>query len=200
MYVYRADALAFLATQRTTAYYDTIICLDCAYHFRPSRLEFFTEAYRHLNPRGGKLVLYDMVKSSMTSAARAPWYTSESTLPPRTELPTLWQKIRLSLLLHLSASKLVDVDAYHHFLTQAGFSSDNINMKDVSSHVFPGFARFLSTYEDGDGDGSDVPLGNSWAVKSALSSFGAVVSKWAQGGNQADVQGVLVLATRNDET
>lgn len=197
MHVYQADAVQLLANQTTTAWYDVIICLDCAYHFRPSRQEMFKQAYRHLNPRGGKLVLYDMLQSSTNSGTKkAFWYTSDSILPPRTRPPTLWQKCRLSLLLHLSASKLVDADVYHAFLTQAGFSTDNVKIKDISSHVFPGFARFLSTY----GNGSDVPLGGTFAVKSALRSFGSVVQKWAQGGNEADVQAVLVLATRNDET
>lgn len=190
--VHANDASRFLHSKESGEY-DYIFALDCAHHF-PSRLGFFREAHRRLDfQHGGTLALFDLCSSWPPAATSSKWYKPDSNLPQRTAPPTLWQRCRLVFSQRMSSSTLVDVHTYHSLLVSSGFDADAIEIRDISSRVFPGFARFLTTYGDGDGE---MPLGQSAAVKFALRSFGRIVRNWAQGGDNADVRGVIVVARR----
>ncbi|CAO1626717.1 unnamed protein product [Sympodiomycopsis kandeliae] len=188
--VLQGEAVDFLHRQRSDQSYDRIICLDCAYHFK-NRLKFFEAAFEQLEPDRGRLALFDLVTSWPQPYQVSPWYRPSMHTSPPAHAPTLLSRAKLAILQRLSSSTLIDVTTYHDMLIQAGFREQDIAITDVSHNVFPGFARFLTTYGS-----SDTPLGDSPMLQAALRWFGTVVQKWAHGGDEAYVRGVIVIAAR----
>ncbi|PWN28326.1 S-adenosyl-L-methionine-dependent methyltransferase [Jaminaea rosea] len=200
-----ADGAAFLK-ECNPATYDYIFALDCAYHFSShSRKDFFTAAHRALKP-GGKLGLFDMFlatpypakKKEAKGSRGEEWFKATSAeLPCPTRAALTWpQELKLRLFCLLTSTprrNLLPFSSYFSTLCSAGFSSQDISIMDVSSHVFPGFARFLRDFAEGDEWRAGA---GGWNMRKALGSFAGFVEGWARGGDEGLLRGGLVVVTK----
>ncbi|KAJ7706113.1 S-adenosyl-L-methionine-dependent methyltransferase [Mycena rosella] len=101
--------------------FDTILALDCAYHFR-SRTAFLRQAYGKLRP-GGCVALADIC---FTPGA----------------LQTRWTRWVTAVLRLMPRENMVSTDEYLAQMRGMGYT---VRLEDVTSDVFPGFIRFLGT-------------------------------------------------------
>ncbi|KAJ7492559.1 S-adenosyl-L-methionine-dependent methyltransferase [Mycena latifolia] len=99
--------------------FDTILALDCAYHFQP-RTAFLRQAYEKLRP-GGSVALADICFAPGALATR--WTRWVLRLMPR--------------------ENMVSTDEYLAEMRGIGFT--DVRLEDVTDDVFPGFIRFLGT-------------------------------------------------------
>lgn len=190
--VHCAEAVAWLAA--TTHTYDTILALDCAYHFA-DRPAFFRAAHDALAP-GGTLALVDLVAAwpyADDGADDGAFHAS--TLPPPTRAPSYVRTgaHRLACMLtRTPAHAFVSFDTYRAQLRAAGFDAA-LEMHDISADVFPGFAHFLQQL----GTGSErLWRGGSGLQTLALHAFGRVVAQWAHGGDVGYVRCGLIVARK----
>lgn len=100
----------------TSPPFDSILALDCAYHFL-TRWAFINQAYARLSP-GGRLALADIV----IEGRRASWLNSVFRLMP-------WENS-------------ISIQEYVQQLHSTGFV--DIVIEDISQHVFPGLTSFLT--------------------------------------------------------
>lgn len=99
--------------------FDSILALDCAYHFDPRR-EFLRQSFQRLAP-GGSVALADICFSN----------------PPRAAL-----EFFLSRVLHvIPRGNMVTKEQYVQQMYEIGY--ENIGVDDITPFVFPGFRRFL---------------------------------------------------------
>lgn len=101
--------------------YDTILALDCAYHFR-SRELFLRQAFETLKP-GGRVGLADICFDHL----------------PAHGAFTKW----LITLLFVPSENVEGWHEYRERMTQIGFT--DIELEDITGQVFPGFVSFLET-------------------------------------------------------
>ncbi|KAJ6604715.1 S-adenosyl-L-methionine-dependent methyltransferase [Mycena vulgaris] len=102
--------------------FDTILALDCAYHFQP-RTAFLRQAYGKLRP-GGSLALADICFAPGALQTRwTRWVTAVLRLMPR--------------------ENMVSTDEYVAQMHEIGYT--DVGLDDVTADVFPGFIRFLGT-------------------------------------------------------
>lgn len=111
------------ASSSSPGQFDSILALDCAYHFSTRKL-FLEQCFARLRPGVGRVALADMCfEPSGTSfglhAAR------------------LWANA-----LSVPSANLVTLSQYRCQLESIGYH--NIRVEDISDHVFPGFTAFLS--------------------------------------------------------
>ncbi|KAA1468254.1 S-adenosyl-L-methionine-dependent methyltransferase [Dentipellis sp. KUC8613] len=99
--------------------FDTILALDCAYHFR-TRECFLRQCFQRLAP-GGKLALADICFASVPGAA------------------TLF--VLTSILHVLPKENAVTIERYIQDMRHIGFV--DVKMEDITNQVFPGFQDFL---------------------------------------------------------
>ncbi|WFD41425.1 hypothetical protein MPSI1_000052 [Malassezia psittaci] len=144
--VHCLDATEYLSQTQHT--YDTILALDCAYHF-DDRARFFREAYDALAP-GGKLALVDLL-------AAYPYPSQDtvepSRLPAPRRAPSLWRRFMHSVVCFMSGTQpksFVSFETYREQLSEAKFCTKDIEMHDISADVFPGFANFLQNLNTGE--------------------------------------------------
>ncbi|KAJ7038134.1 S-adenosyl-L-methionine-dependent methyltransferase [Mycena alexandri] len=104
--------------------FDTILALDCAYHFQP-RAEFLRQAYDRLNP-GGSIALADICFAP--GALQTRW----------TRFVTMI--LRLGL---MPAENMISTDEYLAQMRQVGFI--DVQLEDITEDVFPKFISFLAT-------------------------------------------------------
>ncbi len=110
--------------------YDSVVAVDCAYHFTPSRFAFFTSANRLLRA-GGALGVSDMVLDvdpSDLSVLSLTW----------------WRLLPLRLFMVFGGvpwANHTGLKRYLADLERAGFSVTSAT--DVSQQVFLGFANFV---------------------------------------------------------
>ena len=179
--VWCADAQEWLAA-RPEPVYNTVLALDCAYHFR-SRASFF-EAAHNAMVTGGTLGLVDLVGAWPYPA----WTASD--VPPPTRPPSLYARVMHYIACLFSGTDpgaFVYMEQYRAQLEAAGFTA--VQITDISHNVFPGFSRFLCNLGSGDE--------HTWRSSTnlhAFRAFGRVVSRWAAGGNNGIVRCVLVTA------
>ena len=100
--------------------FDTIIAIDCAYHFRP-RTTFLRQSFSKL-ASGGRISLADICFSS---------------LPQRSFLFSL-----VSFLNVIPPANIVTVEHYIDDLQAIGYV--DVEIEDITKWVFPGFSRYLS--------------------------------------------------------
>ena len=103
--------------------FDSILALDCAYHFSTRKL-FLEQCFARLCPETGRIALADICfepKGSVFGLHTA----------------FLWAKA-----LSVPSANLVTRSQYCSQLECIGYN--NIQIEDISDHVFPGFIAFLS--------------------------------------------------------
>ncbi|BGP20574.1 hypothetical protein JCM10213_003834 [Rhodosporidiobolus nylandii] len=152
---------------------DSILAVDCAYHFSP-RSSFLRASHALLAP-GGRLGLSDL-------------------LVPPTPL-SLFDTLLLRLICALAGlpfSNLHTPAAYRAELVRAGFRESEIEMEDVSDAVWPGFLAFVERRERELG-GRGV-LGSGW---SGMKVYAGLV-RWYSGarGGRARFRYFLVSARK----
>ncbi|KAJ7169943.1 S-adenosyl-L-methionine-dependent methyltransferase [Mycena filopes] len=97
--------------------FDTILALDCAYHFK-TRVRFLRQAYNRLNP-GGSIALADICFS-----------------------PDATRFVGMVLRL-MPKENMVSSSEYMAQLREIGFV--DVQLEDITGDVFPGFVSFLAT-------------------------------------------------------
>ncbi|KAG7450462.1 uncharacterized protein BT62DRAFT_513521 [Guyanagaster necrorhizus] len=101
--------------------YDTILALDCAYHFH-TRREFLRQSLSHLAP-GGRIALADIC-----------FPTTRKTMSLRT-------RVLLEILNMIPKENIVSLEEYEADMRNMGYV--DVKLEDISDEVFPGFVRFL---------------------------------------------------------
>eukprot|EP00949_MAST-11_sp_MAST-11-sp1_P000103 g103.t1 len=105
-------------------FFDKVISVDSAYHYAPSRFEFFSRAKSVLAP-GGCISLGDIVLQKVPGGRL--------------------EKALISLICSASGiprGNLITVDAYVAELKRAGFVEVRVR-EQIGKHVFPGFSKFM---------------------------------------------------------
>jgi hypothetical protein len=104
--------------------FDSILALDCAYHFSTRKL-FLEQSFARLRPETGRIALADMC-----------FEPSGGFLGRHTAL--LWANA-----LSVPSANLITISQYRSQLKCIGY--DDIRVEDISAHVFPGFIAFLGS-------------------------------------------------------
>ncbi|KAJ5176362.1 uncharacterized protein N7482_002239 [Penicillium canariense] len=142
-----------------------LLALDTMYHFRPSRLPILHYARNTLH---ASFMAYDLLLADNTS-----W----------------WQRLRMRLVCWITGSpfgNFLTREEYVRLLVAAGYEASQIEIKDVSRHVFAGISEFLGQrLQDGQPYGLNVGK-----FRGAKLLFGW----WARSGV---VRGVVVVARRS---
>lgn len=141
------------ASKEQIGYFDSILALDCAYHFSTREL-FLKQCLKRLRPGSGRIALADLCFEPSPNSLAA-------------HSARLWASA-----LSVPAENLITLPQYHGQLHNIGFQ--DIQIEDISDHVFPGFVSFLSS------------RGFIWAV------FASTIGLWRRAGGKY----VLVTATR----
>ncbi|OCK80031.1 hypothetical protein K432DRAFT_353801 [Lepidopterella palustris CBS 459.81] len=103
-----------------------VLALDTLYHFSPSRWPIINYASRTLN---ASLMAFDLVIADNVS---------------------IFRRLLLRIICLLTGSpyaNFITVARYREMLVQAGYQEADIDIKDVSRHVFAPLARFLGDQE-----------------------------------------------------
>ncbi|KAJ3787984.1 S-adenosyl-L-methionine-dependent methyltransferase [Lentinula aff. detonsa] len=104
----------------SSARFDSILALDCAYHFR-TRETFLCQAFRQLSP-AGRIALADICFAN--------------------ELPMNWQaRVVRRVLRLMPRENVISINEYVGRLEQIGY--EDVKVEDISEDVFPGFVSFL---------------------------------------------------------
>lgn len=140
-----------------------VLGLDCLYHLSPSRERLLRYANRELH---ASLAAFDLMLS-----------------PDATWLQRLMLRV-LCPFLGAPFGNICTQATYKEMLVRAGYSTEGIAFRDVSSQVFQGLAAFLHKR---DRDLADVGLGGLGRLRGAKWLF----QWWAR---SKCVQGVLVVA------
>lgn len=143
-----------------------ILGLDTLYHFQPSKWPVINYASTTL---GASLMAYDLCLSDNLS---------------------LWHRLILRLMAFVGHSPFLNwatVDSYRDQLIAAGYDEDNIEIIDISEHVFRPLARFIRR--------RDVEL-KRYGFSSGMGRFrhGAAMFDWW--GRSGVVKGCIVIARK----
>ena len=118
----------------------TLICLDAAYHFSPSRLTFLHQAFKVLSSSSSP-------SSSSSSSAQSLCFAKLGLVDfifPCTDSLLLPFYLPILSFLHLAGipfQNQVSLSLYRSCLVQAGFT--NIKITSISQQVFPGFKKHV---------------------------------------------------------
>ncbi|GAC74779.1 hypothetical protein PANT_12d00134 [Moesziomyces antarcticus T-34] len=177
--VWARDILDWLRTDEAAGEkYDVILALDCAFHFS-DRAEYIRLASRRLNP-GGRLAFVDLL-SAYPAPCDGAAKLQLGPLPFPREAPSLAERLKHMFTCTLASVKpanLWSVDGYHAELVGAGFTPEQVTMRDITADVFPGFARFLRGFAT---EGA-AWRGGGWTMRKGLGAFSNVVRAWSQEG------------------
>ena len=133
---YLADYSALNSTSMSVSNINTVLALDCAYHF-PSRKQFIADSHQILNAakndRGSKKIGFtDIVLANAIAGKKLPWQ----------------KRILLNTMLRLSQIPLhniITLPEYESQLQQAGF--EQVVSQDISEQVFLPFGHWLASQE-----------------------------------------------------
>lgn len=104
--------------------FDSILALDCAYHFS-TRKQFLEQCHGRLRPETGRIALADLCfEPGAGTLAR---YSAR-----------VWARV-----LSVPSENLITLSQYRAQLEGIGY--DHVQIEDISEHVFPGFISFLSS-------------------------------------------------------
>ncbi|KAF7115216.1 hypothetical protein CNMCM5793_001643 [Aspergillus hiratsukae] len=143
-----------------------LLALDTLYHFQPSRERLFKCANQDMQ---ASIMAFDLLLSDQA---------------------TPWERFVLRLMCLISGipyGNFVTKTGYRRLLTQAGYESNLIEMRDISEHVFPGIAKFLKR-QDAELSKYGMTIGK---FKGAAKAF----DWWGQTGV---IRGVIVVARRSE--
>lgn len=101
-------------------YFDSILALDCAYHF-DTRRRFLAQSFEKLAP-GGRIALADICFAPSA-------------------LGNLKTRLITSLLRVMPVANLISTEEYVQDMLQIGFV--DVVLEDITEDVFPGFVKFL---------------------------------------------------------
>jgi cyclopropane fatty-acyl-phospholipid synthase-like methyltransferase len=120
--------------------YTSITAIDCAYHFL-TRKDFLRQSFDHLAPHG-RIALADMCLAA----------------PPTSSFFHYLHQWALKPVIPLPEENLITPTEYEAMLKEIGY--EDVQVEDISRHVFPEFARFLRS------------RGLKWSL------FASIVSGW----------------------
>ncbi|KAJ8496110.1 hypothetical protein ONZ45_g12580 [Pleurotus djamor] len=123
--VYRRTDLKHPLDPSQGPVFDTILALDCAYHF-DTRRTFLTQC-RHKLAHGGRVALADIC-------------FSPPSLTPR-------NRIAINLLRLMPKRNIISTSGYVEMMEEIGYV--DITFEDISEDVFPAFTAFLSSRGSG---------------------------------------------------
>ncbi|KAF8912719.1 hypothetical protein CPB84DRAFT_1742213 [Gymnopilus junonius] len=106
--------------------FDSILALDCAYHFS-TRQRFLQQSFQNLAP-GGYIALADICFSA-------------------TALQSRRTKILTSVLRLMPAENLISTEGYVSQMNDVGY--EDVILQDITDNVFPGFSAFLKSRQWG---------------------------------------------------
>ncbi|KAJ6000796.1 hypothetical protein N7481_001205 [Penicillium waksmanii] len=142
-----------------------VLAVDTMYHYRPSRLPLFQYANSTLN---ASFMAFDLILGPETS-----WK----------------QRLFLRLTCWLTRSpygNFVSQEEYKNLLVQGGYEPSQIEIRDISGHVFPGLVKFLhQRVREG------TPLGLN------VSKFRAAELLFGWWANTGVIRGVIVTAHKS---
>lgn len=141
-----------------------VLALDTMYHYRPSRLPLFQYANSTLN---ASIMAFDLIMGPETS----------------------WKQrlfVRLTCWLTRSPyGNFASEEEYKTLLVKSGYKPSQIEIKDISVHVFPGLVRFLHQRV-----GEGTPFGLN------VSKFRAAELLFGWWANTGVIRGVIVTARK----
>lgn len=119
--VYRPSSQSHPLARNHLNTYTSILALDCAYHF-DTRRAFLEQAFACLAP-GGRVALADLcfVPGSLSS----------------------WTKLKVSVAGTMPWNNIITTEEYIATLRAIGYV--DVDLQDISEHVFPPFTEFLKT-------------------------------------------------------
>ncbi|KAJ6610058.1 S-adenosyl-L-methionine-dependent methyltransferase, partial [Mycena sp. CBHHK59/15] len=118
--IYRAGCIEHPLDPSSDEHFDTILALDCAYHFQP-RTAFLRQSYDRVLP-GGSVALADICFAPSA-------------------LQTRWTRLVTALLRLMPRQNLVSTDEYLAQMRTIGYV--DVELEDITEDVFPGFIKFL---------------------------------------------------------
>lgn len=170
--------------------YDFIFALDCAYHF-PSMQAFLQAAEARLKP-GGTLALFDLfVDEAYPTGKPASWFKADLRLPaPPATRSRFSHCINQALLFCLSKSSppitLRPFPGYYSLLRRVFGASAAVEIKDVTSDVFPGFSSYLARF--------GASKNGDRGMRMGMTLFSKLLARWARGGDGGLVRcGIVVV-------
>jgi hypothetical protein len=160
----RRDALESGALRDSNSRETWVLALDTLFHFSPSRQPILNHAYRELQ---ASLMAFDLMLADHTS---------------RFDRALL---LVVSLFTGTPFANFLTATQYHKMLVSAGYAEEDIEVRDVSEHVFAPLATFLSQREK---ELSLIGLG--------IGAFRAARWMFWWWGKTGVVRGVIVVARR----
>jgi hypothetical protein len=142
-----------------------VLALDTMYHYRPSRLPLFQYANSTLN---ASIMAFDLILGPETS-----WK----------------QRLFLRLTCWLTRSpygNFVSQEEYKSLLIKGGYEPSQIEIRDISGHVFPGLVKFLN---------QRVREGTPFGLN--VSKFRAAELLFGWWANTGVIRGVIVTARKS---
>ncbi|KAF3401584.1 hypothetical protein F1880_010030 [Penicillium rolfsii] len=141
-----------------------LLALDTMYHFKPSRLPILQYSHNTLH---ASFMAFDLLLADNT---------------------TWWQRLKMWLVCWVTGSPFTNFltqEEYVRLLVAAGYDPSQIEIKDISRHVFPGITEFMDR-RIREGQPYGIKLGKYRGAKT-------VFGWWAKSGI---VKGVVVVARR----
>lgn len=144
------------------------LALDSLYHFQPSRHPVLHHASHNLS---SSLLAFDLLLST-------------SITPIQKIL--LWL---ICLLTQIPYSNLLTAEEYTDMLVSAGYQRSNVEIFDVTEHVFPGLERFITTRGE---------VVKNMGVKGGWAGFGVIGRIVGWWGRSRVVKGCIIVARKVD--
>jgi len=118
--VYHHSALNHPLDPSSPGSFDTILALDCAYHFN-TRLTFLSQSFAKLTP-GGRIALADLCFDPIAFSSWQAWSI-------------------ISLFKLVPRQNIIAKKEYISMMEKMGYV--DVQLQDITEDVFPGFVRFL---------------------------------------------------------
>ncbi|EPS26494.1 hypothetical protein POX_g09210 [Penicillium oxalicum] len=145
-----------------------LLAIDTLYHFKPSRHGILKFAHQEI---GASFMATDIIISSSLS---------------------IWNRILLRILfyfLYVPWTNILTREEYVSMLAACGYEKENIQIRDITDHCFPGYDQFLAR------QGRDWErIGGSPAVFRPMLLMGRVTAWWAR---SATIRECIIIAKKS---